>query len=336
MNYLHQVIEQQIPVAWTVLLFAFLVLSKSAEVFVSNAVSVAYKLRIPKLIVGIVLVSLATTTPELSVSLLSALSGHAEMALGNAIGSVICDDGLALGLGALLTSAPIVIDPRTLRTSGLFLIIAGLLCFLFVLNDTTLNRVEGLVLVGIFLVYVATLLYQHRSDPSPPSPEEEGVSVNRDTSLAKALLFFAMALCFIVFASDLIVVSASTIARSLGIPDAVVALTLVAFGTSIPEVATCIVAIRQGHGTLAVGNILGADIMNICWVAGASAVANNLTLQRKELFFMFPSLFIMVLSMLLLLRVGFTMTRKKGAILLLLYAAYIAAFFYLFPATHTH
>ena len=334
MSLLHQLIEQHIPLAWVILLLAFLVLSKSAEVFVSNAVSVAYKLKIPKLIVGIVLVSLATTTPELSVSLLSALSGHAEMALGNAIGSVICDDGLALGLGALFITTPILIDPTTLKTSGLFLVASAFLCFCFVLDDATLTRIEGIALIAVFIAYVLTLLFQHRNDSATQgTKEDEHIETNQSTSLKKSLFYFSMALLCIIFASDLIISSASTVARSFGIPDAIIALTLVAFGTSIPEVATCVVAIRQGHGALAVGNILGADIMNICWVAGASATANDLKLQREELFFMFPSLFIVVLSMLLLLRLGYSMTRKKGIILLVLYVAYILAFFYFFPAS---
>ena len=110
-----------------------------------------------------------------------------------------------------------------------------------------------------------------------------------------------------------------------------IALTLVAFGTSIPEVVTCIVAARKKEGAIAVGNILGADIMNICWVAGASSIANDLALSKKQIFFMFPSMFVIVGAMLIMLRMGYRLTRKKGLILFALYLVYLASFFRLFP-----
>jgi cation:H+ antiporter len=108
-------------------------------------------------------------------------------------------------------------------------------------------------------------------------------------------------------------------------------MTLVAFGTSIPEIATCIVAARKGEGAIAVGNILGADIMNICWVAGSSAIVNNLLLERKDILFMFPSMFIIVGAMLCMLRMNYTLTPIKGIILLGLYMLYLVSFFIFFP-----
>jgi len=144
------------------------------------------------------------------------------------------------------------------------------------------------------------------------------------------ILIFIAAIAGIIIASDLIVSSATAIAISFGIPESIIALTLVALGTSIPEVATCVVALRKGHGAVAVGNIIGADIMNICWVAGASAVANDLTLGRKEFNFMFPAMFIFITTMLGMLWVGKRLTRRKGIVLLALYAAYTASFFFFF------
>ena len=136
---------------------------------------------------------------------------------------------------------------------------------------------------------------------------------------------------FLIGSSHFIVTSATSIARFIGIPEAVIALTLVAIGTSIPEIATCVIAARKNEGALAVGNILGADILNICWVAGLSAVANPLTLSTKEIAFMFPSMFIIVGSMLVMLRAGYRLTRLKGSVLLLLYVVYIVSFFFVFP-----
>jgi len=141
---------------------------------------------------------------------------------------------------------------------------------------------------------------------------------------------FAVSLAGIIVSSEFIISSATSIARFFRVPEAIIALTLVAVGTSIPEIATCIVSARRKEGALAVGNILGADIMNVCWVAGASAMANELTLTRKEILFMFPSMFVIVGAMLAMLRAGYRLTRAKGTVLFFLYLVYLASFFILF------
>ncbi len=319
-----------LPAAWVVITIAFVILFKSASIFVDTSVALANRFGIPRLVIGIVLVSLATTAPELSVSLMAALRGSPEMALGNAIGSVICDDGLALALAGACALVPIAIIPAVLKSSAVFLIIVQVLTFLFVAADQTLGRFEGAVLVLMFVCYMVFLFRQQKkgimqAETGLPDTNDEPVS------MAKLLCLFIVALAGIIIASEFIITSATAIARSFHISEGVIAMTLVAFGTSIPEVATCITAARKGEGAIAVGNILGADIMNICWVAGASAIANDLTLKTKDIYFMFPSMFIIVGSMLLLLRSGYSLTRRKGIILFVLYLLYLGAFFVFFP-----
>jgi cation:H+ antiporter len=313
------------------LLLSFLVLARCAGLFVDTSVAIATKLSIPKLVIGIVLVSLATTAPELAVSLTSALKGAPEMALGNAIGSVICDDGLALALAGLLAASPILVLPHILKTSGLFLIGIQVLLFLFILPDLTLSRGEGFVLVALFVLYMGFLYRQHKLGRlGEESVLEEVDEAVVEKSLKAIIGLFLLGFLGIIVASEFVVTSAESIALWAGIPDAVIALTLVAFGTSVPEVATCIQAARKGHGAIAVGNILGADIMNICWVAGASSMANPLTLAPREFYFMFPAMFLIVGAMLLMLRLGYRLTRAKGAALLGLYILYLASFFLIF------
>jgi cation:H+ antiporter len=310
---------------------AFYLLAKCADLFVDSSVALAGKLNIPKLVIGIVLVSLATTAPELAVSLTSAIKGNPEMALGNAIGSVICDDGLALAFAGIFSVSVIPVLPKVLKTSGLFLLFIEVVSFVFVIGDNTLSRMEGGVLVFLFICYIGFLYRQHkRGELSDDELEAEAEDL-KSSSMGKIIIVFVVGLLGIIVASEFIVTSATTIARSLSIPESVIALTLVAFGTSIPEVATCISAARKGHGDIAVGNIIGADIMNICWVAGASSLANNLVLGDKEIYFMFPSMFIIVGAMLLLLRKDYNLTRKKGFILLGLYIIYLASFIIFFP-----
>lgn len=315
-------IEVNLLTATIVLVIGFTVLAKCADIFVDSSVEVAEKFKIPKLIIGIVLVSLATTAPELAVSLLSALSGQPQMALGNAIGSIICDDGLALALAGIVTISPIVIIPRVLKTAGIFLIVIEIIAFLFILFDNTLDRWEGVVLVLLFAGYIFLIFYQHKTGKFLSEIKEESAQ-QKVSSFNKIILLFLISLCGIIISSKFIITSATTIARTFGISEAIIALTVVAFGTSIPEVATCIVAARKKQGAIAVGNIIGADIMNICWVAGASAIANPLTLQRRETLFMFPAMFIIVGSMLGMIRYKYSLTRIKGYILLALYLVYL-------------
>ncbi|MFO7871315.1 MAG: calcium/sodium antiporter [Kiritimatiellia bacterium] len=316
--------------AWITLLVSFAVLAKSADMFVDASVALAEKFRIPRLVIGIVLVSLATTAPELSVSLTAALRGSPEMALGNAIGSVICDDGLALPLLAIISPAAIAVIPAVLNSSFLFLISMEVLAFAFVIGDHTLDRWEGAALLMLFVVYMGVLFNKHKRGELTETLDIDELTDIEHASCTKMFSFFGIGLAGIVVSSQAIVLSAQSVALSFGIPEGIVALTLVALGTSIPEVATCVTAARKREGAVAVGNIIGADVMNICWVAGASAVANPLTLTGKELFFMFPSMFIIVGTMLVLLRTGYRLTRAKGLVLLSLYLLYLASFFAVF------
>ncbi len=330
MSAVEHIIAQHGAAAWAAIILSFIVLFKSADAFVDASVGLAERFHIPRLLIGIVLVSLATTAPELSVSLTAALRGSPEMALGNAIGSVICDDGLALGLAGIVAAGPIAVMPAVLMSTGLFLIVIQAVTFMFILGDCTLSRWEGMVLVLLFVGYIAMLYIQHRHGAAAEETKIVADRLRSGRSLARLLYVFFIAVAGIIVASELIISSAAAIARSFQVSEAVIALTLVAFGTSIPEVATCVTAARKGEGALAVGNILGADIMNICWVAGASAVANSLTISRQDFLFMFPSMFIIVAAMLGMLRFGYCLTRSKGIALLALYAVYLASFFILF------
>ena len=333
MQAIHALIEANILVAIGVLAVAFVVLALSADIFVTSAAGIAVKFKIPRLVIGIVLVSLGTTAPELTVSLVSALKGQPEIALGNAIGSVICDDGLALPLCAFFSAGAIPVMRGVLATSGIFLLVIQVAAMVFILPDATLTGTEGMVLVGIFVVYTATLLWRHKKHPEDEMSELEDIPETVEKALPALVIAFVVALAALILASDFIVTSATTIALALHVPDAIIAVTLVAFGTSIPEIATCVTAARKGEGALAVGNIIGADVLNICWVAGASAIANDLIIPPEQAQLMVPSMTIIVLVMLGLLRWKHTLTKRKGAILLVLYIAYLAVSFWRFPPT---
>jgi len=317
-------------VAWGVLAAAFCVLAKCADMFVESSVAIAEQFKIPKVVIGIVLVSLATTAPELSVSMMAAIQGNPEMALGNAVGSVICNSGLALALCGVISACAIPVIPRVLKASGGFLLLVCLLTFLFVAGDKTLGRWEGVALVVLFALYMTYLFDQHRRGVLKADMDLDEVEDDVGLSMPRLTLLFAAGLGGIILSSKFVIVSATSIAVSFRIPESVIALTLVALGTSIPEVATSVMAAKKGEGELAIGNILGANIMNMCWVAGASSIANNLPLGDREAFFMFPAMLVIVAATLIVLRSSYALSRKEGVILFALYLAYIASFFVVF------
>jgi cation:H+ antiporter len=314
------------------MLLSFAILAKCADWFVEGAIGVAERLRMPPIVIGIVVVSLGTTAPELAVSISAALKGQAEMALGNAVGSVIYDDGLALALAALLAPAAIAIDRAVLRSSAIFLIAVDLLGYAMC-RDGVLDRLEGGILVLGFVGYLLYSYLQQRRRPDDaasetPDAEPDG-AVSR--SWRQIVLYFGGGLTGVVISSDWIVLSATDVATHLGVPPVLIALAAVALGTSIPEVATCVIAARKGQGGLAVGNILGADILNICWIAGASALVNPLHVSPQVIHFMFPAMITIVVAMLGLMRWGYRLDRWNGAVLLGLLTIYLVLLVHLHP-----
>ena len=318
--------------AFGVLILCFIVLTKCADWFVDGAVGIAEYLNVPQMLIGIVLVSLATTSPELAVSVMSALQGHPEMALGNAVGSVIVDDGVALGLGAFFAAAPIAVNPYLLKTTGIFLIVVDVIAYMMVFNDSTLSRGEGGVLVVLFVVYTVFAYVTRKRSQEDGGMEElaEIEEAIKGTGLGGLIFWFGVGLAGVLVSSHFIVDASVVIASFAGVSEAVIGLTVVAIGTSLPEIATAIMAAKKGHGELMVGNILGADILNICWIAGASALVNPLVVQPLVIHFSFPAMLIIVISMLVMMRTGHKLTRGEGVILVLMYLAYLAVMVKLF------
>ena len=308
------------------MVLSFALLAKCADYLVEGAIDIARYLRAPPILIGIVIVGIGTTAPELAVSVTAALSGSPEVALGNAVGSVIYDDGLALPMAALFAPAAIAIDRVVLRSAALFLITVDLVAW-YMAADGTLARVEGGALVGLFVLYLIYSFWEQKRRPRAELDEEE--TARRSRWLVA--LLFGGGLAGVVVSSHLIVAATPVVAGALGLPDVVIGLVVVALGTSIPEIATCIAAARKGQGALAVGNILGADILNICWIAGASAVANPLRVAPDIINFMFPAMIGVVLVMLGLMRHGHRLQRWKGVVLLALCGVYLAAVYVFNP-----
>ncbi|HEX9745775.1 MAG TPA: calcium/sodium antiporter [bacterium] len=300
--------------------------------FVEGAVGVSEKFGLPRMLVGIIIVSLCTTAPELMASLLAALDNKPEVALGNAIGSVIVDDGIALGLAAILAPSAMMVNPGIFRTSAIFLIIIDLLAFFMVYPDHTLDTWEGWVLIGLFAGYVLFTIMREKKrkvmgtgqTAMYESDLKEIEKLIKGKTIIQILGLFGLGVIGVLGGSKLLLNGALGIAEIVGLSPAVTGLTIVAIGTSTPEIVTAIVSAYRGEAGVGIGNIIGADILNVCWVAGLSATVNPLSATRQEILVMFPWMLAIVFAMLIMLSIGYRLSRWQGWVLLLMYGGFLA------------
>lgn len=325
-----------IYVYFIVLIVAFTLLFKSASFFVKGASGIARVLNISKMVIGIVLVGMATTAPEFFVSVIAAIRGKPEFALGNAVGSVICDDGIALALAAILAPTVIYVNCRVLKVVGAFLLSIDILAYVLARNGT-IGRLEGVGFVLILCVYYFFILKKRglrfaKDKPEKRIEESEGKksSQNRRLELRRLTLLFVLGLAGVVAMSAIVVWAAEHIAEYFSISETIIGLIVLAIGTSLPEISTCVTAAIKGEGEMAVGNIIGADILNVLWIIGVSSIANPITVELKVMNFTFPYMILIVLTMLVAMRIGCRLGKAKGFILLALYIVYIFLTFKLF------
>ena len=318
------ILPQSMWVNVPVLILSFYILARGANLLVDGSVGVAFKLHIPKVIIGIVLVSFGTTMPEFTVSLISAVQKHSEIALGNAVGSVIVNVAVALALGVIVAPKVLKLDPSVYWSVGIVFFASAALAFILAFNGTIV-RLEGGALLLCLVAYLTYLLVTEKKRKDRELEKEAVEDVETHTvegRLIKFLGLFLLGLAVVVVASRFLVESAVNIAEKLEISETIIGLTIIAIGTSLPEVATSIVASRKGHGDLAFGDIMGANILNILWIIGGASVARPITVTRREILFMFPSMLAVVGVMFFLSRFGYTLNRWKSICLIVLYIGY--------------
>lgn len=311
---------------FALLILSFAVIFKCADFFVSGAVGIAQVTRIPKMVVGIVLVGLATTAPEFGVSVQAAFLGHPEIALGNAIGSVICDDGLALALAAVFSASAIMVNCRLLRTAAVFLLSIDVMAYLLARNGTV-GRLEGIVFVFILFLYFIYIIRKRDSrlveeKAIPPREEKADQPPKAVFSVKRSLVLFLIGIAGVAISSRVVIWASVNIAQHFSISETIIGLTIIAIGTSLPEISTCITAARRGEGEIAVGDIIGADILNILWIIGVSSIANPITVDLEVINFTFPFMILIVTVMLVSVHIGCRLTKAKGAVLFALYILY--------------
>lgn len=316
------------------IVFLLAVLGKAADWLVGEAVVLSERSGLPKVVIGATVVSLGTTAPETAVSVLAAINGEPGLALGNAVGSVICDTGLILGLAALIM--PLKMPRAIVNRQGWLQFAAGWLliaaCWPWGKNPLVAGGVMpqwvGFAFLGLLVGYLALSVRWAKTGGSTAELEEFETDVSAPMWYVILKLIFAIAL--VVGASHVLIPAIKEAALRLSIPEGIVAATLVAFGTSLPELVTAITAAKKDHGDLAIGNVIGADILNVLFVAGASAAVTPGGLKASPS--MFKVTFPAMILILLLFRVGVSFSgerlkRPLGATLLIVYLIYIVASF---------
>ncbi len=292
-----------------ILLVGFALLVKGADLFVDGSSGVAQLLRVPSVVIGLTVVAMGTSLPEASVSITAGLAGNNGLSLGNVIGSNIFNLMVVACFCAIVMS---FIPDRQLLVRDYPVCLGASALLLFFIWDDVLSRAEGLILLGLLAAYIAWTVVEALKDRTPENEEEE------KPRLAKCLIFIVLGVVGIIFGGDLVVDSASYIAAELGLSQAMIGLTIVAVGTSLPELATSVVAAKKGESGLALGNAIGSCIFNILFILGMSSALTPIGSATNVL--------VDCIVMLVLTAILFVWIRIKGRMTKLMGAAGIASY----------
>jgi cation:H+ antiporter len=313
-----------------VIAVCIVILSKGADWMIDGVVDLAQRTGLPRIVIGATIVSLGTTTPEAFVSVMAAWLGNPGLALGNGVGSIIADTGLIFGLTCIL--APVPVNRFILNRTGWVQVGAAtlLVCIAVVLlltgsGEPILGRGVGVFLLILLAVYMY-VTYLWAKDGGDKALEGENESHGDPKSLLLCWVMIGGGLLLVIVSARFLIPSASAIASRMGVPDDVIAATMVAFGTSLPELTTAIAAVRKGHPEICVGNVVGADVLNCLFVIGAAATARPLAIPPNFFYFHFPTMLIILFSFRLFISLNRDGWFRKwqGVWLLAVYTVYVA------------
>ena len=310
--------KMEVVIQLVLLAIGFVLLVKGADWFVDGASKVAEKFGIPQLVIGLTIVAIGTSLPEAAVSVSAALKGSAEITIGNVVGSNIMNVLLILGVTSIIT--PIAVQRSTVRYELPFVIVVSALLMGIGYTDNVVGRGDGLILWGLMFIYMAYLLQIAKKGEN--APEEDNVE-DKPMPVWKMILLIIVGAVMIVLGSDVAVDAATALARIFGMSERLIGLTIVAFGTSLPELVTSATAALKGKADIAVGNIVGSNIFNILFVVGTSALITPVTYGAN--FFVDSIVCIATVVLLWVLVVkNKRLGRLGGACMLVCYAAYFA------------
>ncbi|MBR6770443.1 MAG: calcium/sodium antiporter [Lachnospiraceae bacterium] len=308
------------------LIAGFALLVKGADLFVEGSSSIAKRLHIPSFVIGLTIVAFGTSSPELAVSVTAALKGSNDIAIGNVVGSNIFNILMVMGASAVLT--PITVKQSIIKKdyplSILVSILLAILCldtFIFQAPTMMLGRIDGLILLAGLIAYTYTTLQKSIKDRKTSGQDTESNHPQKNDTLVKSILMTVIGLIGIIIGGDLSVDGAKEIARAFGLSEALIGLTIVACGTSLPELVTSVIAAKKGESDIAVGNVVGSNIFNILLILGVSAAILPMGVSSLYLYDIVILIVVTVLSFILIAknrRIG----RGMGAVMIAAYVAY--------------
>lgn len=310
-------------------IISLFIIIKSSDVFLDNSIKLSKILNIPELIIGVTIVSIGTTLPEIMVSSTSAVLGHSDISYGNALGSIICNTSLIAAISLVYKNVDVNI--KDLKIPSIFFLITTLiLCFnAYVFGY--FNRYVGILLVVMSFLYFYILIKQNSSNIKTNNDENKKNIVNKDNSLFNIIIKLIISAFFVAISARIMTDNSIIMARNFGVSEADISLSIVAFGTSIPELMTCIQSIIKGHSDLSLGNIIGANLINLFLVIGIPIlinpykIPNSLMIDNMNASLLIDiPLFVFVMLILLIPIFIFKKTKKwQGIILLCCYFVYM-------------
>jgi cation:H+ antiporter len=306
---------------YLLLIVGFALLIKGADFFVTGSSNIARLLRVPPLLIGLTIVAFGTSSPEATVSIIAALEGSSGVSLGNVIGSNIFNITLVIGLTAFLN--PLKVESETIRKEIPFALLASVVLLVLVsdvalqtFSTNMLTRSDGfifLLFLAVFLYYIFEVVRKSRGNPIVEETNE---------TWGKNIFFTILGLGAIIFGGDLVVKNSTEIAYAFGLSETLVGLTIVAIGTSLPELVTSITAALKKQSEIALGNIVGSNIFNILFVLGASASISPLVVSEKIFIDVILMIFLTIV-LLIFSRTRFTVGRYEGMMLAIAYVLYL-------------
>lgn len=303
---------------YVLLIVGFLLLIKGADFFVEGSAAVAKKLRVPTMIIGLTIVAMGTSAPECAVSIAASIKGSNAMAISNVVGSNIFNLMVVCGFCALFT--PLIVHAKTLKQEFPFSVLAAIVMLIAGFIGMTLGRIDGVILLVLFAFFLAWMVKSAlNARANAEVIEEENV---KDLGNLQCLLYIIGGIIAIVIGGDLVVDSATEIARNFGLSENLIGLTIVAFGTSLPELVTSAVAAKKGEVDMALGNVIGSNIFNILLVAGIAATVSPMAFLMENV------IDLVILIVMSIVVWSFASTKKKigraeGVFMLIIYVAYI-------------
>lgn len=312
----------------------FVLITKGADIFINSTVEVGRRTHISEVVLGATIVSFATTLPEFTVSLFASIDGHMTMSLGNSIGSIICNTGLALGL--VVAMSPFKIE-RNIFLHRALLMMFSLIVFLILGLDGEINRVDSVLLLSIFVYYMYSNYkgvknsngiekreYMGRYYRYSSAKKEKNIESLKIKDIIRLVFLFIVGLIMMIIGSRLLIDNGIKIAVFMGIPQAIISLTVIALGTSLPELVSSLTAIKKNHHAITVGTILGSNTLNLICVVGVSAIPNNIPILSQNRLLDFPIMILLLLILVIPTLFKQKLYRAQGIAMFCTYLGYLA------------